>query len=74
MLFCNFAKVQFLNLCPFQGIIQKKSASGSRTLPLVVFDKKVPFFQKNSIILRYLWVKLRQKCPFLRIPDIALKF
>ena len=29
-----------------QGIIQKKSASGSRMLPLVIFDKKMPFFQK----------------------------
>ena len=24
-----------------QGIIQKKSVSGSRTLPLVIFDQKV---------------------------------
>ena len=29
-----------------QGIIQKKSASGSRTLPFVIFDKKCPFCQK----------------------------
>ena len=29
-----------------QGIIQKKSASGSRTLPFVSFDKKCPFCQK----------------------------
>ena len=35
-----------------QGIIQRKSASGSRTLPLVIFDKKVPFFIK-IVVLRY---------------------
>ena len=29
-----------------EGIIQKKSSCGSRTLPLVIFAKKVPFFQK----------------------------
>ena len=29
-----------------QGTIQKKSASSSQTLPLPIFDKKVPFFQK----------------------------
>ena len=29
-----------------QGIIQKKSTSGSRMLPLVIFVKKVPFFPK----------------------------
>ena len=59
-----------------QGIIQKKSGSRSRTLPLVIFDKKVPFFLKIVLffILRYFWVKLRQKCPFLKIPDAALKF
>ena len=30
----------------YQGIIQKKSASSSRTQPFVIFDKKVPFFPK----------------------------
>ena len=34
-----------------QGIIQKKSVSGSRMLPLVIFDKKVSFFPK--IVLLY---------------------
>ena len=29
-----------------QGIIQKRSASGSRTLPFVIFSKKVPFLTK----------------------------
>ena len=29
-----------------QGIIQKKSASGSRMLPFVIFDKKFPSCQK----------------------------
>ena len=36
-----------------QGIIQKKSASGSRMLPFVIFDKKVPFFSENGVILTY---------------------
>ena len=44
-------------------IIQKKLASVSRTLPLVIFDKKVPF-SKNSVILRYFGVKLREMCFF----------
>ena len=52
-----------------QGIIQKKSASGSRTLPLVIFDKKA-LFSKNSVILQYFC----QKCPFLKILDAVLKF
>ena len=34
----------FYNSSP--GIIQKKSASGSRTLPFVILTKKCPFFQK----------------------------
>ena len=57
-----------------QGIIQKKSVSSSRMLSLVIFDKKVPFLQKIVFILRYLLVKLHQKCPFLKIPDATLKF
>ena len=60
--------------CIGQGIIQKKSASGSRTLPLVIFDKNGSSFSKNSVILRYFWVKLRPKCPFLKILDAALEF
>ena len=32
-----------------QGIIQNKSVSGSRMLPFVTFDKKVPFFKKIVI-------------------------
>ena len=51
----------FLQL--FQGIIQKKSMSRTRTLPLVICDKTV-LFSKNSVILRYFMEKLRQKCPF----------
>ena len=35
----------------------KEISVGSQTLPFVVFDKKVSFFQKNSVILRYFWVK-----------------
>ena len=34
----------FLQL--FQGIMQKKSVSRSRTLPLLIFDQEVPFFPK----------------------------
>ena len=30
-----------------QGIIQKKSVPGIRSLLLVIFDKKVPFFPKT---------------------------
>ena len=32
--------------CNIQGIIQKKSTSGSRMLSFVTFDKKCPFCQK----------------------------
>ena len=56
-----------------QGIVQRKSASGCRTLPLVMFDKKVLFFSKNSVILSYFWVKLSQKCPFWKILGAVLK-
>ena len=38
-------------MADLQGIIQNKSASCSWTLPLVRFDKKVPFFPK--IVLFY---------------------
>ena len=31
-------------------------------------------FSQNSIMLRYIWVKLCKKCPFLKILDTALKF
>ena len=57
-----------------QGVIQKKSASGSHMLPFVIFDKKVPFFSENGVILTYFWVTHHQKCPFLKIPDATLKF
>ena len=56
-----------------QGIIQKKPASGSQMLPLVLFDKKVAVFSKNSVILRYFWVKLSQKCPFFKDPGCCPK-
>ena len=48
-----------------QGIIQKKSASGSRTLPLVIFNitKKFPFFPK-VVLFKAFWVTLWKKCPF----------
>ena len=64
----------------YQGIIQKKSASGSRTLPFAMFDKKCPFCQSCVIltyfcvISMYFWVKLHKKSPFLRIPNAGLKF
>ena len=54
----------------YQRIIQKKSASASQMLPLVIFDKKV-FFSKNSVILPYFQEKLSQKYPFLKILDAA---
>ena len=37
--------IVFVSEC-VQGIIQKKLASGCWTLPLVILDKKVPFFPK----------------------------
>ena len=46
-----------------QGIIQKKSAPGSLTMPLVISDKKA-LFSKDNVVLRYFWVKLCQKCLF----------
>ena len=56
-----------------QGIIQKKSASGGRTLPFVIFDKKVPFFSKIGFILTYFLVTHRQNCPFfLRFQTLPL--
>ena len=62
----------FLHLA--QWIIQKKSVSGSRTLPFAIFDQEVSLFPNSSVILRYLLLKLRQKCSFLKILDTALKF
>ena len=59
--------------CDHQGITQKKSVSGSRTLPLIITDKK-SLFSQNSVILQYFREKLSQKCPFLKIMDAALKF
>ena len=35
-----------------QGIIQKKSAPGSLTMPLVISDKKA-LFSKDNVVLRY---------------------
>ena len=58
----------------FQGIIQKKSASGSQTLPFVIFDKKVPFFQKSRYFNIFLGNTLPKVPFFLKIPDAALKF
>ena len=67
------------NYC-FQGIMGKKSVSGSRTLPFVTFDRKCPFAESSVILMhfcvisRHFWVKLHKKCPFLKIPNAALKF
>ena len=78
----NFVLITFLKIVYIkfswvfshdQGIIQNQSASGSRMLPLVIFDKEV-LFSKNSVILQYFQEKLSQKCPFLKILDAALKF
>ena len=41
---------------------------------LFFYSKKSALFSKNSVILKYFWVKLHQKCHFLMIPDAALKF
>ena len=75
-------------LCSFsddyQGIIQKKLASGNQTLPLVI-DEKVPFFPQKQCYFKVFVGKTipkvpflkecrHQKCPFLKIPDAALKF
>ena len=49
----------------WQGIIQKKSVPSRQMLPLAHLTKKCPFSQ-NGIMLRYLWVKLSQKFPFLK--------
>ena len=64
-------KINYPQSTMIQGIIQKKSASSNRTLPL--FDKKA-FFSKKSVILKYFREKLNQNCPFLKILGVALKF
>ena len=64
-------KINYPQSTMIQGIIQKKSASSNRTLPL--FDKKA-LFSKKSVILKYFREKLNQNCPFLKILDVALKF
>ena len=75
MNFLKFLQTAFLqneNYC-LQGIIGKKSVSGSWTLPFVTFDRKCPFAE-SSVILMHFWVKLHKKCPFLKILNAALKF
>ena len=55
-------------------IIQKKSASSIRTLPLVLFNKNFPFFQ-NQCYFTVFPGKTKPKVPFfLKILDAALKF
>ena len=49
-----------------EGIIRKKSASGSRSLPLVMFYEKVPFFSKNSVIFYVFLGKTTPKVPFFK--------
>ena len=51
-------------------IIQKKSPYAA---PHNIWRKSA-LLSQNSVILRYFRVKLRQKCPFLKISDAALKF
>ena len=79
MSLCNLSKdiinlfvpyVLFLEPLKTSEIIQKKSASGSRTLLFVLFEKKNAPLPKSSVILRYFcvilrhfWVKLHKKCP-----------
>ena len=51
--------------CPFtpRNNSEKKSVSGSRTLPLVIFDKKVLFFPKIALLKVYMGNTF-QKVPF----------
>ena len=51
-------------------IVEEIKKSGFHS---VSADKKVPFLPK-IVLFFYLWVKLPQKCPLLKIPDAALKF
>ena len=37
--------LRFIDINKSQGIIQKKSASGSQMLPIVIFDEKCPFLK-----------------------------
>ena len=53
-----------LNLELFQGIIQNKSASGSRTLPFVTFDKKCTFLKIPNAALKYRYLIDIQSCFF----------
>ena len=53
-----------------QGIIQRKSVSGSRTLPFVIFDRKRPFWQRQCYFNAFLCYfkaflgKTSQQVPF----------
>ena len=57
----------------FQGIIQKKVVSHCLTVPLVIFDQVVPFFQKQCYFKVFLG-KTTPKVSFLKIMYAALKF
>ena len=65
--------IGFLSVC-VQGTIQKKLPSSSPMLPLVIFDKKA-LFSKNSVTLRYFWVKVPKvpKVPFCKDSGCCLK-
>ena len=52
-------------LGPWQGIIQKKSASSSQMLPLIIFDKKTLFFQKQCYFTVFPG-KTKPKVPFFK--------
>ena len=57
-----------------QGMIQKKSGSGSRTLAFVIYDKKVPFFPKMVLFQRISGKHIAKSALYLKIPDAAFKF
>ena len=56
-------KINYPQSTMIQGIIQKKSASSNRTLPL--FDKKSPFFQKKCYF-KVFPGKTKPKLPFFK--------
>ena len=75
--YCGEKKLVFQTHTGIPDVIMSrnnpKEISVRWRLPLVIFDKKVPF-SKNSVILRYFGVKLREMYSFSKILNAALKF
>ena len=66
--FCNLpATVINSNGFKKQEIIQKKSVQDSHMLPLILFDKTVPFN-------KYCYGKTSKEITFLKIPQAEIKF